>query len=227
MKKNPHQGDKGQDGIILLEVIVALFILGLTFQGGMLFISHIRQQKKQTETLQKQDLVLKSLAHYAMIHGKLPWAADPDAASPAVGLEDRACARQVGVLPFKTLGLPENYSKDGHGHYFIYKVAKTTAALLTVSPIEAYCRASPDIPLVQENPEGPLQNDFLMVALISDPSGSRHPPTVIPSSAPDIKVAWATRNMLITLYGQGSCAPFHQPLPLGAARAEVPRGWGR
>jgi type II secretory pathway pseudopilin PulG len=227
------QNDTNQDGFILLEVVIALFIMGLTFQGGLLLMTHMNQQRKRMETETKQDMLLRTLAAHALIHGRLPWAANKDAPPASLGYEDKAALRQSGILPFKTLGLAEHYAKDGYGHYFTYLVAKTRPALLTVSPLENYCRAQAEIPLIHKDYPIDPRDDFIGMALMSDSSKTQDQDPYafphLPEPTPNLTVTWVTRNTLLTLYGQSSCAPFHQPLPERPAldAPGIPRGYGR
>jgi hypothetical protein len=237
-----------QDGFILLEVVIALFIMGITFQGGLLFMTQMNQQKKRMETETKRDMVLRTLAAHALIHGRLPWAARQDASPESFGYEDKSHTRQEGILPFKTLGIAESYAKDGYGHYFTYFVAKTRPALLTVSPMENYCRAQAEAPLIHKDysmrprevaggdaridPGINTGSDFIAVALISHTSKNEDHESYalpnLPESTPDRTITWVTRDTLLTLYGQASCAPFHQPLPGPIIDAPIiPRGYGR
>ena len=237
-----------QDGFILLEVVIALFIMGLTVQGGLMFMTHMNQHKKRMETETKQAMVLRTLAAHALIQGRLPWAADPKAPPTTFGYEDKAHSRQQGIVPFKTLGIAEHYAKDGYGHYFTYLVAKTRPAPLTVSPTENYCRAQAEAPLIHKDysmrprevaggdaridPGVNTGSDFIAVALISHTSKNEDHESYalpnLPESTPDRTVTWVTRDTLLTLYGQASCAPFHQPLPGPIIDAPIiPRGYGR
>ena len=228
-----HKDRKPPNGFILLEVVIALFIMGLTFQGGLFFMTHMNQQKKRMETETKQDMLLRTLAAHALIHGRLPWAAHKEASPETFGYEDKTHACQQGIVPFKTLGIAEHYAKDGYGHYFTYLVAKTRPAPLTVSPMENYCRAQAEIPLVHKDYPMAPHDDFIVVALIhhglKGPPQEAYPLPHLPESNPDRTVIWVTRNTLLTLYGQASCSPFHQPLPASAVDGPpgIARGYGR
>lgn len=206
-------------GFILLEVLIALMILGITLQGGIRLIKHVKNQEKAKTTTQRQEQILRTLAAHGATHGRLPWAAGND------GIEEAHTKRQRGNLPFKTLGLPKSFARDGYGHAFVYLVAKTNPCRLAVSPLENYCRATPITPLI--NTTHPIAGeDFVIIALISrDPAQKESSLKNTHAFEDSNNTAWATRDTLMTLYGGLSCAPFRQPMP--ETHGRLPRGFGR
>ena len=211
-------------GFILMEVVVALLLMGVLLHGGSRILSHLHQQKCQRETHARQQSILKTLASYAAINGRLPWAAGKE------GVENRATRQRFGYVPFKTLGLSVLYGKDGYGRFMRYHVASFHAPPPSVSPLERYCRAAPENPLRHVHYDAALASDCIAVSLIS------HGPEVCDCSEerldvleglPGHTVVWATRNTLLTLYGEGSCASFHQPLPTPGGGGTRMRGFGR
>jgi type II secretory pathway pseudopilin PulG len=219
-------------GFVLIEVMIALFLFGMMMYGGLGLYKEIRRHKKHTATQERQEKILRSLASYALIYGRLPWAVSRDGRDP--GHESIGC--DEGGLPFKTLGLPESESKDGFGRAFSYVVATTRAAAVSISPWESYCRAYPTAPLLYEGYLFDGDKDFIVVALLSGGESGSLPPLQraegriqLPARLPQgASLVWVTRNTLATCYGTLSCAPFHQPLPDSRSGSiPIPRGFGR
>lgn len=207
-------------GFILIEVMIALFLFGMTMYGGLGLYKEVRQHKKKMDTKERQEKILRSLASYALIYGRLPWASVQDAVGRERGLEMAGCFR--GTLPFKTLGLQDADSKDGFGYDFTYVIAETRAAAISISPWETYCRALPVRPLLCEGYTFDDRKDFIIMALFSREE------TQDTFSLDGASTLWVTRNTLAACYGGLSCAPFHQPLPEARdGGAPVVRGYGR
>ena len=224
-----------QSGFILIEVMIALVLFGIMAYGGLGLYLEVQRHKKQLETRERQEKILRSLASYALIYGRLPWAAEREGALESPGQEHRGCTQ--GTVPFKTLGLPFVESQDGFGRPFMYIIATTRSASVSVSPWEEYCRAYPAYSLHYAGYRFEGDKDFIIVALLSggelgnlpDLQRSAEGQIVLAASLPQgASQVWATRNMLIALYGGLSCGPFHQPLPdTKTVGSSIPRGFGR
>lgn len=214
-KKPPFDG-----GFVLVEVVIALLLMGAMMHGGTMILSHLHAQKCYHVTQERQEGIMKSLAAYAAIEGRLPWAADKE------GREDAKTKRQIGHVPFQTLGLSAVYGQDGFGRPMQYFVASFCRLPPSVSPLERYCRALPHVVLQCRGVRPPKQ-DPIAVGVLSH--GGRvcdcSKEGAMVSDLPGHKVLWATRNTLLTLYGNNSCALFHQPLP--SPDGSIMRGFGR
>jgi prepilin-type N-terminal cleavage/methylation domain-containing protein len=132
-------------GFSLIEVAIVLIIMGVMLGAAMPSILRYRQQACLRETKERQDMVTYAVAAYAVINNRLPCPADPAAQGDKKGKSVNPCqtvAHAIGIVPYHTLGLPENQAKDGFGRYMTYAV-----------PIDHngqgnLCRARPD-PLLQ------------------------------------------------------------------------------
>lgn len=224
-----------QGGYVLLEVVIALVLMGVMIHGSLSLLTRIREVRRRVETYQKQERLLRAIASYAILYGRLPWAASRTASPLDQGNENSSMSLAQGIVPFKTLGISEGEAKDGFGHTFGYAIAVTRPAALTVSPLENYCRAYPVRPLFHPAYPLDMEKDFIVVALISQnpeeapyllESSERglHLPEILPAG---VRIVWATRALLVSLYGQVSCAPFVQPFSAVLEETGPLRGYGR
>jgi prepilin-type N-terminal cleavage/methylation domain-containing protein len=107
-----------QTGFTLLEMAVALVIIGLLLAGMLLPLSAQVDDRKNKETKAMLDEINQALLGFALSKGYLPC----PAVSAANGAEDRtgtACNKQVGVIPWATLGVSQT---DSWGRLFRYSV---------------------------------------------------------------------------------------------------------
>lgn len=95
-------------GFSLIELSIALIIFGLL--AGSLLGQTTGQRRLLTEQRARAqlDLSLEALYGFAISHGRLPCAADPtlDSSHAEAGKED-CTSNKAGVLPWRTLALPE------------------------------------------------------------------------------------------------------------------------
>lgn len=103
----------------LVEVAIALIIIGIISGSGLLLLSTKNIHQKNTITQKRQEQISKALAGYALRYDRLPYAANPSARSDSFGKEARL---NVGIVPFKELWLPEEMARDGYGRFLTYKV---------------------------------------------------------------------------------------------------------
>lgn len=109
-------------GFTLIELTIFLMVVGLT---GSLFLNTSGTyylQRKIVLTKKKQEKLTHSLAAYFLVHCRLPLPSTPFS---AIGESDLNNGQRIieGIIPYKTLGLPEDAAKDGFGHYFTYVLA--------------------------------------------------------------------------------------------------------
>ncbi|MGL5784224.1 MAG: hypothetical protein ACRCYZ_01925 [Alphaproteobacteria bacterium] len=120
---------RNQEGFSLLEIALGLMLLGML--GGIFlpFLMNQQQLRKSQLTLQHQERIIHSLALYATLHGRLPCPGNPSAKGKERGVALAYCTSQtaVGIVPYRSLGLPEQFSKDGYLNEFTYGVHPSLA----------------------------------------------------------------------------------------------------
>ncbi|WP_137936666.1 prepilin-type N-terminal cleavage/methylation domain-containing protein [Chitinivorax sp. B] len=125
-------------GFSLVELVVVLLVLGLIMAGVMGPLSAQQEARRVNESRLTLDAALEALAGYAMANGGLPCPAVGTIAtgSNGAGVAPANCvfgpgSVAVGVLPWVTLGLPEN---DAWGHRMTYAIALDFDAQASKTP---------------------------------------------------------------------------------------------
>ena len=136
--KLPHRNT----GFTLVELAIVLVIVALLSSGLLLGVSAQRNAAENIDAQRQLENIREALLGYAMANGRLPCPAqanlpntDDDNAGKAL---TPPCdgALQHGVLPWKTLGLPET---DPWGNRFTYFVSSDS----NVTPSKSFARALP------------------------------------------------------------------------------------
>ena len=107
-------------GFALIEVSIALLILGIISSISVSQFATIKRIQAEITTKSNIDYVLKSLgAYYISKNGFLPYPAHNNTqltGKQVVGKTD------FGIVPYKSLGIMEKYAKDGYGNWLLYKL---------------------------------------------------------------------------------------------------------
>lgn len=117
--------DRRQAGFSLIELAIVLIILGIITGFSLPLFSYHQQQARFTTTKARQEAVFYSLSAYLLLYNTLPCPADPYATGVPFGQARLQCAdhaQAVGIVPFRTLGLPEEMARDGFKRFFTYAV---------------------------------------------------------------------------------------------------------
>jgi prepilin-type N-terminal cleavage/methylation domain-containing protein len=112
-----------ESGFSIIELSIVLVIIGIIASMGIPCLLEGMRVSKRTQTQEKQKQILTVLANYVLNHQKLPCPGDPGDHSAHFGEARLQCTspqQAIGIIPFKTLGLSENYAKDAYQHYFTY-----------------------------------------------------------------------------------------------------------
>lgn len=217
---------KGLPAFTLIEMSIVLIIVGIIAGFGLPALTNMLFQQKMNQTVKNQEVVLQALAAYVNANNWLPL-------PHKVPGETR---HNVGLVPYKTLGLPESYAKDGFKNWMTYAVEKSLVSNINALSI---CQAR-DKKMNLHHPDGrPVfdkPNDLVAVVLIShgpdghgafNEAGGRSPvPETRPLEAinadetlnfvtapyhPDNfqhKVTWVTRNNLMAIYAKNPCIKY-------------------
>ena len=224
----PRARGSGQEGFALMEVMIALMIVGLL--GGMVLplFKQVQKYQEREATLRHQERIFFALSAFLQTHHRLPCPHDPGE-KKARGYERRRCQKpgqEKGHVPYKTLGLTEKEARVGKGGFFTYVVHPE---LTITRSFKAYC--APEVrPLLSPSVEaegrsleaegGSLEAegrsleaeggifDPIAVLLIDPAPG---PGRGKGFSSP--RVRWETRKNLAAFYGRLFCADLGQDLP--------------
>ncbi len=149
-------------GFSLLEVAIALLIVGVITVTAIRIYNIASKQQRMEETQKRMELVVKALAEFAEGSNRLPCPADPRVNDAAFGWEWGITQAQLnltgqrpigscdpvltpesreGLIPFQTLNIPFELTKDGWGQYFTYAVSP----VFTLQTDKAGC-AGPENP---------------------------------------------------------------------------------
>ena len=63
-----------QEGFTLIEIAIAMVIIGILLGGGIPLLRMLTEQKKRNETISYMGEVKDVLIGFANINGRLPWA---------------------------------------------------------------------------------------------------------------------------------------------------------
>lgn len=118
-------------GLILIEVAIAMVIFSLCIGGALMMIQN-SQYAQQSETTQNhRKMIISALNRYHRQLGYIPCPSQPISDDGFAIERCRGAEQQIGILPYKTLGLPAYVAKDGAGHYFTYAVSEYASFTLT------------------------------------------------------------------------------------------------
>lgn len=100
----------------LLELAIALAVLGIITSLSFPLLTSYCKQKSLQVTQKHQIQIAQALSAYVAANRRLPCPCD----DPQSGIEKENC--DVGLVPFKTIGLSEKIAKDGNHNWFTYLV---------------------------------------------------------------------------------------------------------
>lgn len=105
----------------LLEIAIALSILGIITCMGMPLINRLQTWQHTRTTKAHQEQILQALGAYVLANSRLPYAAEN---TKGVAQEGKS----VGFVPYQTLGVSEDIAKDGQYHWMTYAVEPKLAS---------------------------------------------------------------------------------------------------
>lgn len=133
-----------QSGFTLVELSIVIIIIGLLTAGGLAVGSSMVERAAYIDTQKLVAQIQQTLRDYYIVHGRLPCVArftdTPGAAT--FGTEITTCTTstsapggtlrdatgnppvRIGMVPVRTLGLPDTAAQDKYGNRYIYAVTE-------------------------------------------------------------------------------------------------------
>lgn len=156
----------------LLEVAIALSVLGVIAYMGTPLISRIQNWQQTHTTTAHQEQIMEALGAYVLANSRLPCPAEDTNGKSHPG-------KSVGFVPYQTLGIPEKSAKDGKHHWMTYVVqpSLTTKSILFLqdpgidtSNTTIFCKTTQTEEFTINRNDGEsciTEPDFAAVAIIS------------------------------------------------------------
>ncbi len=131
-------------------VLAVMAVVVGTLVPGFLSIRVVEQARA---TSQKLNTVMNTIAGFVQSAGCVPCPVPAvkalgtgrgNAGGRTDGTSCGSCINAVGLLPYRSLGLPENFAKDAYGHWLTYAVdtGLTSATQIPVSETNRLCSVS-------------------------------------------------------------------------------------
>jgi prepilin-type N-terminal cleavage/methylation domain-containing protein len=131
--------NKKYSGFTLIEMSIVLLIISSMIGGGLMFFNEYRAKNKRQETFQKMHTIVEAIKKFSQTYDRLPCPADISYNSVAGGWSEYGVSPVVadcvdnatyttgkiiisGMVPFKTIGLSEEYATDGWGNRIRYVI---------------------------------------------------------------------------------------------------------
>lgn len=184
-----HNVRHHQRGFSLLELSIALAVIGIVVAGGLSMSTSMVDRQAYVQTGNQMEEIEKALAAYVAVNKRLPCPSDPTLAlsEPDYGMSGPgACSSQpvqhttgtggepvaIGMLPVRTLGLRDRYGADEYGNRYTYAV---TEALTTDAATGGYSDPDKTGAITMEDNDGnPIIDDaaYVLVSHGGDSKGA-------------------------------------------------------
>lgn len=111
-------------GFSLLELAIVLVILGIIGSVTLPLLSVHIKREAYVKTRSHQEYVLNAIAAFVKKNNRFPCPAEPHILGANFGVALVSCRleKAKGIIPFKTLGIHENYARDGFKRLMTYVV---------------------------------------------------------------------------------------------------------
>lgn len=177
MPLNLNQHKHQQNAFTLLEVAIAIMIVGLLMGTFMSYYNTDRSARADMYTKQRMDRVMNVIANFVIMNNRMPCPADPGQPENQRGNEKGGCSGNVekGILPFRTLGISDNDAKDGYGHYMTYVMAgglSTSSGTGATDSNSKFCTSSPPALLQIRNGAATVSSDVAVALISHGPGGA-------------------------------------------------------
>ncbi len=126
---------QSQAGFFLIHVAIIIIAAGFMIAVAIPMFDTYQKRNAVFETEKRMSIITKAVASYVQARWRIPCPASSQAQSDTLfGVERASCtgapANKYGILPYRTLGIPEQYAKDGYGNYFTYVVSPDFTATI-------------------------------------------------------------------------------------------------
>lgn len=112
------------DGVVMVEMAIAMVVFSICLGGMLSLMYHMRSAAQATTTQDHVAVVNKALQRFHQLEGYIPCPSSVESYNGEALERCQGAVQQVGLIPYKTLGIPETYVKDGSGFYFTYAVSE-------------------------------------------------------------------------------------------------------
>lgn len=122
-----------QKGSILIPVIAFILLAGVFLSLGLDYLELRSPEDDRRRTISDINFLSGEIASYVQKYNRLPCPADPTilSSNPNYGTEARgsgtSCTRREGLIPVRSLYLPEKYMFDSWGRYYTYAISRAYA----------------------------------------------------------------------------------------------------
>ena len=126
--------NKNESGVFLIELAIFILVFAVMLSVALPLYKNYEQRNARIETKKRMDVISKAFSNFSQTRWRLPCPANSAGVGgvqygierlDAGGLPD--CSANIadahGIVPYRTLGLPEQYVKDGYGNFFTYVVS--------------------------------------------------------------------------------------------------------
>lgn len=127
----PHCAVIRRMGFTLIEMAIVVAILGVVLAAGLQIYGQRLAVERELETRRKMDVIEDALKTFYLVNGRLPYPAngavvsgnslgvESSVVTTGLALSNRA---YIGVIPSRTLNLPDDVLLDAYGNKFTYVV---------------------------------------------------------------------------------------------------------
>jgi prepilin-type N-terminal cleavage/methylation domain-containing protein len=109
--RRPPRSRRSEAGFSLMELAVALMIIGTLMSGILVAVSQTAENNRITSAKAQLREIQEALYGFAQAYGRLPCPATNNSSSP--NIEDTTCSNKHGFVPSGTLGIDGPTNSDG------------------------------------------------------------------------------------------------------------------
>lgn len=129
---NPFNAERGS---LLVALLAVLILFGATYMASNSLESGdmISPDDARIQTKAEMEVIADHIAAYVHNYNRLPCAALPSQPRNVLAFgrengDETGCGRYEGLLPWRTLGLPDRFATDGWNRFYTYAVSPVFAA---------------------------------------------------------------------------------------------------